>query len=285
MHVTLRHGLRRDGTSQRTAVMRPITGLAEAALADLPSHASLAARVTAVLAETTARIGPRAPTPDDLRALTVGDRERLAAAALEATFGPALDAVVRCDTCGAVMDLGLDLRELVPAPEAAGPDGERPCEFELPLDDEAGGGQVRFRLPGGADLESVAPLAKVDGARAADALVDRCVVAVRSGAGRDLTPADLGADARRALEGAFARLDPDSDLRLSIACPECGAQVSAQLDLGGFLVALLGDAADVFADVYRIARAYRWSEADILALPLPRRRRYLAVLADGPEAP
>jgi hypothetical protein len=30
------------------------------------------------------------------------------------------------------------------------------------------------------------------------------------------------------------------------------------------------------ADVHRLARAYHWSEEDVLALPVTRRRRYLA---------
>jgi hypothetical protein len=41
----------------------------------------------------------------------------------------------------------------------------------------------------------------------------------------------------------------------------------------------------MIGDVHRLASVYHWSEADILALPLPRRRRYLARLdADGTEA-
>jgi hypothetical protein len=34
----------------------------------------------------------------------------------------------------------------------------------------------------------------------------------------------------------------------------------------------------MIADVHRLASTYHWSESEILALPLPRRRRYLAAL-------
>lgn len=34
----------------------------------------------------------------------------------------------------------------------------------------------------------------------------------------------------------------------------------------------------MIADVHRLALAYHWSEPEILALPLPRRRRYLSAL-------
>jgi hypothetical protein len=284
MHVTLRHGLYRDGTSYRTAVMRPITGLAEAALADQPSQAPLASRVTVLLASTTECIGPFTPTRDDLRALTVGDRERLLAAALDATVGPGIEAVARCTSpaCGALMDLEFDLRDLL-SPCDGDIGGGHSREFDMPFADGSTRGRLWFRLPTGADLESVASLAREKAGRAADALLARCVIGARSETGADLSSVELGEAARRALGDEFRRLDPDSGIAVTASCPACGTPVHALVDLGAFLVALLGPGGEIFTDVHRLACAYHWSEADILALPVPRRRRYLAELAGGLE--
>ncbi len=47
----------------------------------------------------------------------------------------------------------------------------------------------------------------------------------------------------------------------------------------------LGDVRRVYDDVFRMARAYHWSEAEILSLPLRRRRHYLAIAEVAEASP
>lgn len=282
MVVHLRHGVRRDGVWHREAAVRPITGADEARLAEL-GEAPEAARATALAAATTAGIGRAATTAEDVRALVVGDREQLLMALYRVTFGPAIDAIARCEAaaCGAAMDLELSVDGLLASSgptEAPAPDGEPPA-YETTLAGEDQGWRVRFRLPSAGDLEAASVVARVDPARAGELILERCVLSVRDPDGRARAVRDLGPDARRAIGEASRRLDPHAETTLQLACPACGASSTALLDVGVFLLAALGRPGDVFEDVHRLASAYRWSEADILALPIARRRRYLELVA------
>ena len=61
-----------------------------------------------------------------------------------------------------------------------------------------------------------------------------------------------------------------------LTCPYCGAACDVDVDVEGTLVGLLARERDrLVSDVDRLARAYHWSEADILALSPQRRRLYL----------
>ena len=283
MVVHLNHGVFRDGVWHRSAETRPITGLVEAALADLPRETTMAAKVTALIAGTTARIGTRAPTADDIRSLTVGDRERLLAALLRENFGSAVDGMVRCEApaCGTAMELEIDVDDLLPPAdrlETAGWSGDPPA---ISTTVTAGGAvwQMRVRLPNGSDLEAAAKLAGTDITLAADLILERCAIETRDAQGLTRTPGELPAEARRAIGEELRRLDPLAENILTLTCPACATSATCLLDVGAFVLRMVERGGDVFKDVFRMARAYHWSEADILALPAARRRRYLVVMS------
>jgi hypothetical protein len=280
--VPLAQGLWREGARHGDAVLRPLTGADEAHLVELADRAATAAeRITALLARTVARIGGIAPV--DLagaRALSVGDRERLVLALHRFALGPHLEAVAACPVpgCGALMELDLAVDTLLTGvADAGGPVHE--------IEVATGGGplRVRFRLPDGGDQEAQARRAAHDPAGAGDEILRRAILAVTGGDGRPV-PADEALAALRApLAAAFARLDPQIETTLALDCPECGAATEALLDAGTFVLDALARTDDIFAEVDRIARRYHWSEAEILALPAGRRRRYLGLIA-GAEA-
>jgi len=80
-------------------------------------------------------------------------------------------------------------------------------------------------------------------------------------------------------EARLSLADPHADIRLDLDCSACQARWQAPFDI----VPFLWSAVDAWAlrllrDVHRLARAYGWREADILALSPPRRRCYLELL-------
>ncbi len=80
---------------------------------------------------------------------------------------------------------------------------------------------------------------------------------------------------RRKLELAMAKLAPNLYDVLNGRCPECGASVQIVFDPLRYVLAELRERAMfVYQEVHLIAARYRWSEADILALPRSRRARY-----------
>jgi hypothetical protein len=81
------------------------------------------------------------------------------------------------------------------------------------------------------------------------------------------------------VEAGLMALDPGSEFRFSLACDTCGHQWSETLDIHG----LLWEEVDAHAralliDVHCLARAYGWSETEILALSPQRRATYVQMV-------
>ncbi|HEX8168733.1 MAG TPA: hypothetical protein VF601_23475 [Beijerinckiaceae bacterium] len=276
--VPLVNGVEHGGHRQGRAALRPLTGaeelLLEAGHAALPAH-----RATALLAATISSIGEIDPVSSDTaRSLTVGDRERLLLALHAISFGARVDVVAQCThaPCGERIELPLDLMELAAMP-APGPGA---AEHELTVAAARGPLHVRFRLPNGADQEAAARLAS-DLGRAADRLLARCILSVTDGQGRAVPPESVIGDLREPLADAFRQLDLAAEMTTTFECPACGHRTTAGLDAFTLLGAELARSGSILVDVSRLARAYHWNEADILALPVARRRRYLALLAES----
>ncbi len=176
----------------------------------------------------------------------------------EASFGPQIHTHVDCERCGQRLSLTLDVRDLLQAmPNEDG--GTRTTAL-------AG---LRLRAP---SLRDLAAVANQPGAEcAARRLLERCAT---QGDAAVLSDAELH-DA----EGLLEALDPNADLAFTVDCESCGHQGTAQLDAG----VLLWDEIDARArallgEVHLLARAYGWSEGEILSLGAPRRRAYLAMV-------
>lgn len=256
------HGVLRGGEPRRDAVMRAPTGDDEALLVEGIGVASVAARASALLAACVERLGGEEVGLSDVRALVVGDREALLLQLRAATFGERVACVLDCPSCGERMDLELAVPDLL-----VGRYAQVLSEHALAVD---GGAWVRFRLPTGADLEAAAEAVDVEAGAAL--LLARCVLG-------DATAATLGDATRAALEEEMARLDPQAELRIAVACPACGGAVEATLDAGTLVLdELTGSADGLFREVHALARHYHWSEGEILGLEVPRRRRYLELL-------
>jgi hypothetical protein len=235
--VPLVHGLPSHAGLGSTAV-RPLTGMDEIGLAqEIPGWEDrLLAAVCAF------------PDGADPAGLSVGDRNALLLGALAATFGARLSWLVDCASCGAPLDVDLDIDELLtaqPGQPAAG----------LPA----------FRVPTIGDLAAVRGL---DPEAARAALLERCV----EGA--------LDAATEPEIEEAMAAADPLSDITLALTCSACEARWSAAVDVAGELLARLTAPADLLVDVHALALAYGWTEPAVLALPRPRRQEYLGLVAD-----
>lgn len=260
--ITIPGGTWVDGEIHRDAELRPLTGSDELLLA---SHAGTpAARANMLLSRCLERLGPeRAVKPDDVRGLTIGDREALLLHLRRLTFGERLQCILDCPDCSEPMDIELAIGDLLVSPY---PDPRASYETAV-----AGGGEkrLRFRLPTGGDQEAVANAAHEPG-RAARALARRC------------TGRNLDADAVERLSELMARLDPQAEIVLSLRCPVCEHRASAAVDATDLLLRELNDdLSTLYREVHLLAFYYGWSEAEILGLPTSRRRLYLGLLADS----
>ena len=107
------------------------------------------------------------------------------------------------------------------------------------------------------------------------ALLERCVVRATCD-GSVVPPGELPAAVVDRVESALDDLDPTGDVVLVLTCEDCGERWAETLDPVRFAWAALESSARRLAtDVHALARAYGWSEQDILgperlpAAPLP----------------
>jgi hypothetical protein len=198
--------------------------------------------------------------PIEPKRLVVGDRDAVLLELRRRHRGDALALRCSCPACSEALDLELTIDDLLVPPQ------EAPQPFEV------------FRAPDGtthnvrrleiADLDAVAGLE-----------LQAAANELRRRAAPQAPAPSL------ALEAFLAELDPQAEIELALTCPSCAAAFISPLDVMLWVVEELeGEARHLFAEVDRLARAYHWSEHEILALPAPRRRRYLDLI-NGDAAP
>lgn len=177
-------------------------------------------------------------------------------ALFEELGGPELEGTAECRGCGATAEFAVATADLAQAaPEA-----------------NAGwhtSGGTRWRPVSYDDL--VVAVQADDDAAAVDAVLARC-----------LDGASVGPDERARLVEAMALADPLAEVDLDLTCPECAAPVRAVLDVVEFTWSrVVAQAQVLLLDIDALARAYSWSEAEILALPPVRRRRFVDLVTGG----
>jgi hypothetical protein len=252
--IALPGGLLDDsGVLHRTVVLRALRGRDEEWLRDLPPDTRQAHALTDVLARVVVSIGPYRGTRETVRALPVGDREYLAMKLFQISFGRRVDLVLTCNACGKKMDADFDL-DAVPV-------AERPqqAEYVLHVDGE---GEVRFRLPRGADQEASTNAA---------ALLARCLV---GGTHRPLSDA-----ARERLDREIERVSPQVESNVDATCPECGVTSVVRFDLCAILFRELYRRQRQFdRGVHLLSFHYHWPLREILGLSTARREHFLRLL-------
>jgi hypothetical protein len=199
----------------------------------------------------------------------VGEEERLEPGRLALTdfetalvalrchlFGAEAASEAGCPACGERVELSFSFLALAAAARPRAMPGATP---------EPGGGAiggVRFRLPTAAD--ACACEGRPD---AAERLWATCV--------GDLPDPGL----RRRVERAMARFAPLLSRVVAAPCALCGTVLRTLIHVPTFVVGEIAwSARAIFEDVHLLASFYGWREADILALPRARRRRYAARL-------
>lgn len=215
--------------------------------------------------ELAAAAEPRAPH-DDVAALPLGRRDARLLALRDATSSPLLDAVARCPACGERVEFALPAAQLLEAQPA------------VPMALERDGYVVRWRPPDSRDAAAAA--AASDAAAAHALLLERCVLAA-GGRDGEVAACELPAAIRAALEESIAAADPLAEVLVDLTCPACGGAFVANLDIAGFVWAELDRGArELLGEVDALARAYGWTEPEVLALSDRRRAAYLRLVRE-----
>lgn len=204
-------------------------------------------------------------TLDELAALSIGQRDARLLTLRERISGPSLNGFAECPRCAEHLEFDVAVADLRVADD---PDMEEDA-WEL----VTGGLALRFRLPNSGDLAAVSGCEDPSAARSL--LVQRCVLE----ASRDRVPVAAGELPDDVIVGLAQRMsecDPQAEVLLDLRCPACDHHWQALLDIVAFFWAeLAARAKRLLRDVHTLARAYGWSEADVLNMGARRRQRYL----------
>ena len=206
-------------------------------------------------------------TADELRRLSLGQRNAHLLAARESLFGSELEAYSECDNCGKSLEFSLSSPALR---------GGLPADSDAEFDLVAEGFVVRFRPLNSLDLVAVSSCGTVEAGR--QLLVKRCVLAAQR-EHETVAVDELPAAVVEGLASRLSECDPQAEALIDLACPVCDFRWQLPFDIASFLyteISLL--AQRLLREVHALARAYAWSESDILALSATRRRYYLEML-------
>lgn len=172
-------------------------------------------------------------------------------------FGDRAELVMDCPGCGKTLEVDLDLAWFAGAAPS-----ERTCVV-------AGSRDYELRALTTRDL-----VAAAGAPDPAATLLARTVR--RADDGTPVAAAELPAGDLDLLDAAAERLAGPAGIVVSAQCPACGVQVRSGLDVAALGWSRLDRwAGDRLAEVATLARAYGWTEAEVLALTPARRAAYL----------
>lgn len=212
--------------------------------------------------------GASGASVDELAALPLGRRDAWVLELHGALGGARLEATVECPACGEQDEFGLEPAALLARAQAR---AEAP-----PL--EASACVVAWRPPDSRDVAAAAE--QPDAASAERVLLSRCILRATGPDGQELPGEALAPEARAAVAAAMLEADPLAEVLVALACPACETAFTAELDVSLFVFSLLRARGQrLLLEVHALARAYGWSEGEVLALDERRRRAYLELVS------
>ncbi len=183
----------------------------------------------------------------------IGERDLALLDLYRMNFGRHLLAYIDCLACGTRLEFSLDsetLRNQLP-PACLEVDG------------------IQLRLPTSHDLRLA--LQQPDQDAAIRCLASRCVVSKRDDPAPELTTDEIAR-----LETVLAEAHSAADILLDFACTQCGHTSQSAFDIADFLwLKIDTQAVRALDEIHLLARAYGWSEHDVLSLSDARRAAYI----------
>ena len=203
-------------------------------------------------------------TQQALLSLPLGERNEYLFAVHRRLFGDIINLVVRCPACAQDLEFFVDVTVLCP-------DGARAPRSATIIEHDDW--RIVVRPLCTADLGSIVRAPSL--AVAVDAL-RRCAVLEAERDGVRVHRDDVPDTVYHEIAERMPDVDPHSEIRLALQCPDCGAEWISLLDIGAIVWdEIAAHARNVLEEVHALATAYGWSEPEILALSPQRRRSYL----------
>jgi hypothetical protein len=199
---------------------------------------------------------------------TLGERTVRLLKLHAALFGTEMELLSHCPSCGSVAHFTSDCEALTEQLPAVASDAAQ----RLELDDVA----IEFRLPVTADIAAASTENTDEGF--ARRVLDRCVLTCTRD-GEDVSVSALPDAVLDALSRRMEMLDPGATVSFALDCPQCATHWNARLDVGQLVWQKVQVSAErLLLDIDVLARAYGWTEEDVLSLSPARRAAYLQIV-------
>jgi hypothetical protein len=209
----------------------------------------------------------------ELEMICIGERDFLLLLLREETFGSRLVCLAECPGCNERMEVAFSVQDILLDPAIK--TGEV-------LSIAVSGYDVRYRLVCGQDLIAIAGIE--DPTLARSILLDRCILAVSlndENITEHISLDELPIDVLSAVVDGMEQADPQADVQLSLTCSSCGFEWHAGFDIVSFFWSEIDNWAHrILRDVHTLARAYGWSESDIMEMSPLRRQIYLEMASE-----
>jgi hypothetical protein len=193
---------------------------------------------------------------EDLADWPLGRCNKALAELYNRCFGPTLNAWLSCERCEDKLEFEIDVHIIL---------GGEPAR-----DDPVHAAGRAFRLPTTRDLACAAEAGEP--AAIVRRLLESCQVQqVDHGPWSEAEIEEIGE--------TMAAADPLAETRLMFRCPSCSHEWAASFDIAAFVWEQTeARARRAVADVHALARAYGWTETEILSLTGNRRAHYLELV-------
>ncbi len=209
---------------------------------------------------------PFGDAPVPLADLSIGQRDALLLRLHEEVFGDSFFALALCEGCQERVEFSFRGSEL--------PSSEPVQYSELHVSRNRY--EVKFRMPTSRDLLMMREGPDIAEQRAQ--LIERIVLSAEQ-SGDAIAARALPEEIVSAMEETMQTADARSEVSLRLRCESCGHEWSAWFDAGSFLWKKVDAwALRLLQEVHVLARAYGWSERDIINMTAWRRHAYLEML-------
>ena len=193
----------------------------------------------------------------------LGARNATLLGARGALFGRPWPLASRCPACGTACEFEIDSISLAEDLARMTPRANATPVAHV-------GRSALLRAPTANDLRAIAQGG--EGPDAMRALLARCLTG-------DIDVSELTEEDVEEFGETLEALDPGALVRFELVCPDCQGRWQAAIDIGeAFWQELSRAAEQSLLEVDALARAYGWTEAEVLALSPTRRAAYLQLV-------
>lgn len=203
---------------------------------------------------------------DELATLPLGQRNILLLGLRRMTFGDRLPGKDHCPRCGESVEFELSCRALMH--DAASPRLQRREQSDY-----------SFEVRPLNSFDVAAAAVEPTTGQARQCLLRRCVAEAHY-QGKPIAAHALPPELEQLISETASAADPAAEMLLDLDCPACRHPWQGLLDIVHILWFEIGARAQrLLMEVHLLARAYGWTETEILKLSAARRASYLKMVA------